>query len=57
MVPPGSRSEGGALQGGVLEDLAAAPLGVQGGGTLWAEPEHRDSSGPSTGSIHHLESD
>lgn len=46
-----------ALQGGVLEDLAAAPLGVQGGGTLWAKPEHRDSSGPSIGSIHHLESD
>ena len=48
---------GRALRGGVLEDLAVAPLGVQGGGTLWAEPEHRDSGGRSTGSIHHLESD
>ena len=45
------------LQGGVLEALAEAPLGIQGGGTLWAEPELRASSSPSTSSIHHLESD
>lgn len=45
------------LQGGVLEALAKAPLGIQGGGTLWAEPELRASSGPSTSSIHNLELD
>ena len=45
------------LQGGVLEALAKAPLGIQGGGTLWAEPELRASCGPSTSSIHNLELD
>lgn len=45
------------LQGGLLEALAEAPLGIQGGGTLWAEPELRASSSPITSSIHHLELD